>query len=330
MTVTPPPLPNARLKTRHLVLLHHLAERGSIMRAAEAAAMTQPAATKLVAELEDIFGVALFTRHGRGVTPTIYGEVVTRHARHAISQMRAAHDEVAALKSGLAGQVSIGTVITSATDLLPQAVALLKQKYPGVGVRIDLDFSEALVARLIEGKLDMVIARTRNLENLGGLECAPLAEDPHAFFVRNHHPLARRSRLRLADLAEQAWILPPPGNILRDRLAASLFERGISLPGNLVETAALPVIISLLQAGDMVAVLSDHVARPYCKAGILQRLRLPLDLSLGPAGIITRKDHLLSPGAQAMLALLLEAGGRIRGNRTEHPSRATPTIPARA
>ena len=116
----------SRLKTRQLILLVHLDHKRSILRAAEAANMTQPAASKLLAELEDSLGVALFVRHARGVEPTSYGEVLLRHARNALSELHEAQEEIANLKSGSTGHASIGTVVTSATSLVPMAVAELK------------------------------------------------------------------------------------------------------------------------------------------------------------------------------------------------------------
>ncbi len=80
-----------------------------------------------------------------------------------------------------------------------------------------------------------------------------------------------------------------------------------------METAALPVIVSLLQMGDMVAPLPTEVVRPYCSSGLLTLLPIRLDLRLGPAGIITRRDQALSPGAQAMLSALRETARRVRG-----------------
>ena len=85
-----------RLKTRQLSLLLELAEHGSVLRAAQAASMTQPAASKLLAEMESLLGVKLFERHARGVEPTWYGQVLVRHARTALTELSRAHDEIAA------------------------------------------------------------------------------------------------------------------------------------------------------------------------------------------------------------------------------------------
>src|SRR6202008_191630 len=89
------------LKTRHLVLLVELGRLGSIMQAAQAANLTQPAASKLLGELEHVLGVPLFERLPRGVEPTLYGKVMIRRAGAALAEMDAAHQEITELQSGL-------------------------------------------------------------------------------------------------------------------------------------------------------------------------------------------------------------------------------------
>src|ERR1700716_514041 len=87
----------ARLKTRQLLLLQVLAEEGNIHRAAQVLHMTQPAASKLLKDLEDVLEVPLFERLPRGMRPTWYGETMIRHSRVALASLTHAHEELAAL-----------------------------------------------------------------------------------------------------------------------------------------------------------------------------------------------------------------------------------------
>lgn len=301
--------PAHQLKTRHLVLLVQLDELRSTLAAAQAAGMTQSAASKLLAEVESVLGLQLFVRHARGVEPTESGRLLVRRARNALTELKQAVAELHALRSGISGRASIGTVVTSATNLVPLTVARLKQRYPQIVVSIDVDFSENLIERLTAGRLDMVIARIRSVPHVEGLVYEPLAENPHSVFARASHPLARKRRVQLADLARQPWVLPPPGNVLRDRLAVIFTEHGLTLPTQDVETAALPVIVSLLREADMLSVLADEVVQAELDAGVLVRLPVTLPLRLGAAGIVTRRDHRLPPAAQVLLETLRETAG---------------------
>jgi DNA-binding transcriptional LysR family regulator len=304
-------LARSRLTARQLALIVQLDEKGSVLHAAEAAHMTQPAASRLLHTIEDALGVALFERHPRGVMVTPYGEVLVRHARAALAEFKQAHEEVEALASGIAGNVRIGTAVTSATDLVPMAVARLTARHPRVRVEVELGFSEALVAQVLERKLDIAIARLHPSRELAGLDFAALGEEPHGMIARVGHPLARTKSLDLADLAGQTWVLPPPGNVLRDRLTVLFLQKGVDLPRQVVETSALPVITSLLRMSDMVAPLAIEVVRPYFETGLLTRLPMRLDLRLGAAGIVTRHGHELSPGAQAMMTELRAVATRL-------------------
>ena len=168
----------SRLKTRHLLLLMHLEEQGSVLRAAEAARMTQPAASKLLAEMEGLLGVPLFERHARGVEPTWYGQVLIRRARTALLEIGRAQEEIAALRDGRMGQASIGTVVNPGTNLVPQAVAAVKREHPDILVRIEMDYSRPLVAKLLDGQLDLVIGRIMDPEGGADLLFEPLPDTP--------------------------------------------------------------------------------------------------------------------------------------------------------
>jgi DNA-binding transcriptional LysR family regulator len=126
------PLNHYHLKTRQLTLLVRLDEERNLARAAAAAGLTQPAASKLLRQIETDFDVKLFDRLARGMAPTRYGEILVRHARRALSEFGLARDEIVALKSGLTGNVAIGTVLSPGTNLVPMAVVSMKQRYPDV------------------------------------------------------------------------------------------------------------------------------------------------------------------------------------------------------
>ena len=294
----------SRLKTRQIVLLVYLDEHRSVLRAADAAGMTQPAASKLLRELEETFDVPLFERQARGVVPTWYGEILIRHARSVLSEISRAQEEIAALKAGLTGQAAIGTVMNPGTNLVPMAVAQLKQKHPQMLVSIELDYSKPLVAKLLRGELDIVIARILDSRGAEQLQTEPLADERHAVIAGAHHPLAGRSDLQLQDLVDQGWILPPPGSLIRDRLISVFLQRGLRAPSNLVESFSLPVITSLLRTTNMVVALPKETVQSECDNGVLTVLIEDLGIEIGSFGIVTRREQPLSPGAQAMLSAL--------------------------
>ncbi len=319
-----------RLKTRHIVLLVHLYEQRSVLRAAKAANMTQPGASKLLSELEESLGVPLFTRHARGIEPTWYGEIMMRRARSALAEMDRAQEEIAALRSGLTGKCAIGAVVNPATSLIPTAIASLKQRHPRILVSIEIDNSAALAARLLKGELDIVVARVPGAHAADELVFEAMAGETHRVFARTAHPLAGKRRLHLSDLVDQPWILPPSGSLLRSRIDSMFVHRGLGLPRNVVETASIPVITSLLESTDMVSPLQEGTIVPYCKSGLLAALPVTLGVQMEPFGIVTRRNHQMSPSAEAMLKSLHEAAARMYTNTNAfapngtRPSKARP------
>jgi DNA-binding transcriptional LysR family regulator len=291
----------ARLKTRQLLLLIALDDHRNIHRAADELHMTQPAASKQIKDLEEMLDVRLFDRLPRGMEPTVYGETMIRHARMALTSLALAHDDIVALKAGLAGQVEVGVIMTPAMALLPRAIASVKEQAPMLRIGAHMEASNVLIDRLQRGTLDFMIGRILEKENSAGLVYEELTEEPACAVVRVDHPLLAKKRLELKDLYQQAWILPPHGSILRHRFDMMFRRAGLSIPVNVVDTTALLLITSLLQQTDSLHVMPLEVAQYYASLKVLSILPIELPCKMDAFGIIRQQDHLLSPGAELLL-----------------------------
>lgn len=309
-------LARSRLKIRQLALLACLDEERCVVRAAEAVGMTQPAASRLLREIEDALQVRLFERHARGIVPTSSGEILARHARAIISEINLAQQEIATLKSGLSGRASLGTVTTPAANLIPSAIVLLKQRHPGLLVSVELDHSRPLVEKLRQGQLDVVVARILDAGHAEDLEFEPLSDEQHAVLVGGQHPLAGSSGVTLEELMEYPWVLPPPGSVLHERLLGLFLQRGMAAPANVIQTQSLQVITHLLQTTHSVAVLQHEAVRPLCAARLLCVLIEDLGLEIGCFGLVTRRGHRLSPGGRVLLDCLRSAAQRLYESAT--------------
>jgi DNA-binding transcriptional LysR family regulator len=293
----------ARLKTRQLLLLIALDDHRNIHRAAEELHMTQPAASKQIKDLEEMLDVRLFERLPRGMEPTMFGETMIRHARMALTSLALAHDDIVALKAGLAGQVEVGVIMTPAMALLPKAIARVKEQAPMLRIGAHMEASNVLLDRLQRGTLDFMIGRILEKENSAGLMYEELTEEPACAVVRVGHPLLERDNLQLKDLYDKPWILPPHGSILRHRFDMMFRRAGLDTPVNVVDTTALLLITALLQQTDSLHVMPVEVAQYYASLSVLSILPIELPCKMDAFGIIRQQDHLLSPGAE----LLLEA-----------------------
>jgi DNA-binding transcriptional LysR family regulator len=307
----------ARLKTRQLLLLVALAEEGNIHRAAEVLNMTQPAASKMLKELEEVLEVTLFERLPRGMQPTWYGESMIRHARMVLTNLNHAHDELSALKAGRYGQVGVGAITSPGLALLPPAVAIVKQEQPTLRIAIDIETSPVLVERLEQGKLDVLVGRLFAEHDKTNLRYEPLVEEQVLAVARPGHPMLGTPGLTLRDVVGRGWIVPPAGSVLRHRFDLMFRSEGLAPPDNLIETAALLFVTRMLQQSDMLAVLAADVANYYASHGIVSVVPIALPCQMDAFGLITRTDRLPSPAAKVMLRALKSACLTLYGRKLE-------------
>ncbi|MDQ0121244.1 DNA-binding transcriptional LysR family regulator [Pseudomonas lini] len=150
---------HSRLRLRQLRLMLALQEFGSLRRAADHIGMTQPAATKMLHEAEDLLGVELFERLPRGMRSTPFGETVTYYARMVFAELSGMREELVALESGNLGRVAVGAIPALASGLLTRTIATLKQSHPRLSMSIQVDTSDVLVQALLQDQLDIVLGR---------------------------------------------------------------------------------------------------------------------------------------------------------------------------
>ena len=310
----------ARLKTRQLLLLVALAEEGNIHRAAQVLNMSQPAASKLLKELEDVLEVSLFDRLPRGMRPTWYGETMIRHARVALASLNQAHDELQAAKSGQFGQVSIGAITSPALMLFPEAVRMVKADHPNLRVSLQIETSDVLIEKLNQNKLDILVARLFAQHDKSELRYEVLTDEPISLVVRPGHPLLKAKNLGLSELTESGWIVPPAGSVLRHRFELMFQEIGLRAPVNLIETGALLFTTKMLQMSDMLSVLATDVARYYAEHGLMSIVPMDLPCQMEAFGIITKRDRLLSPAAQVVLRAIRSSAHTVYGLKMEMAS----------
>lgn len=299
-----------RLRTRQWVLLALLDQHRHLGRAASAMSISQPAATKLLQQLEETFSVPLFTRVARGMTPTPYGLALVRHARWLLTDFGAVCEEVEALRSGLSGALRVGSVPGAVPELLAPALAAYKARHIRVAVSIVVDTSDVMLRQLARGEVDLMLGRLTEDHDVAEFVCVPLLGEPQVVVVRKGHPLFRkRKALSLRELVDWPWLLQPPGSPQRGRFEAALREAGIQQRLDVTETASPIAMTALLEVSDMAAVMPASQAAHYARLGVLGVLPVELPIRVPPIYLITRRAHSLSPAAQAFVALLRPAAG---------------------
>ncbi|MDB5872349.1 MAG: transcriptional regulator, LysR family [Ramlibacter sp.] len=286
-----------RVRTRQLMLVAQLDAERNLGRAAGAMNISQPAATKLLQQLEDAMGVSLFTRQARGMAPTPCGEVLVRYAKQMLTDFGFARKEMVALRSGLRGTLRLGSVPGAVPELLGPALVEYKQRHPRVAVSVIVDTSDVMLAQLGRGEVDLVLGRLTEGAHEDEFAGVPLLEEAQVVVVRADHPLLGGGPVSLRDLVRWPWVLQPPGSPQRSRFESALREAGLHTRLNITETASTIVTTVLLEISDMAAVMPASLAGHYARLGVLSVLPLELPLQVPSIHLITRRNRSLSPAA---------------------------------
>ena len=294
------PAPTRRLKLRQLELLTQLVEHQSLARAAGAMNVTQPAATKLLREMETTLGVELFERLPRGMRATALGEIMTRQARTVLAALDRAREEIAVLTEGASGTVAVGSVRGATAALLAPALAALHESRPGIRMSVLVDAAEIVIPRLREARLDVVLGNVPSSLAGPDLVFEPLLDEPLAVVAGLRHPLARKRSLRWKDVAGSEWIVYPQETALRPLLEA-LVPMGRAEAPNAIETASVVATTMLLERTEMLAVMPRDVAEHYSRGNTVAILPLKVPMTLGMIGVVRHRDRELSPAGLAFL-----------------------------
>lgn len=296
----------SRLKFRHLRLIVALDEQKNLHRAAETMCIPQPAASKLLAEIEAIFGHRLFDRHARGLTPNLHGEVIIRHAGIALRTLTQAGEEIAALSQGYSGVVTVGTVTAPMVELLAEAVERVKEKYPKLQISIEMDVSDVLATKLLDGKIDFNLARLPRGHDPSTFVYHELRGEEIQFICGENHPLAKRRGVSLSDLAAWPWVLQPPGSPLRTAIEREFSAAGVTLMENVINSASALTAMIMVDRSTYITALERQVAQLLSEIGRFRVLAPNQKIALEPYGLLRLADRRLSPGAAKFYETILE------------------------
>ena len=292
-----------RLRMRQVALLLAVEESGTLRAAAGRLGMTQPAATKMLHELESALGQPLFDRIGRGLRLTAAGALVLAHFHGLRGTMEAIARELEELRLGSGGKLCVGSIMAASPTLLAGAVLQLKARVPLLAVEIVVDSSDRLIEHLRDGTLDVMIGRLPDLAQRD-FELRPIADEALAVVAARGHPLAGRRSVSFAALQACPWIVQSVGSPMRDVVEREFRSHHAPLPKGLIETSSVMTTVHLLADTPMVAVIPQSIAGVYQQHGLLDVLRYSLAHGLPSYGSIVRRDRPPSQAASAFLEML--------------------------
>ncbi|KQP13146.1 LysR substrate-binding domain-containing protein [Pseudorhodoferax sp. Leaf267] len=299
----------ARLRLRHLRLVDALAAHSNLRRAAEAVHISQPAATQLLRELEDLLGQPLFERHARGMRITEAGRLLARDARIAIDALRGTTEALGMLGAQEPPPLRVGAIVAALASVLRPALPGLRAQFPRLRLAIDEGSIDQLTAALHGGALDLVLLR-RPAQATPGYAFRPLRSDRMVVIAGRTHPAAGRKRLRLRDLADSLWILPPAHYAVRQALDAAWAREPAAPRAHAVQVLAPALLPVVLAEPGVVAPVPQTVLDRIDRADVVE-LALDLHAPIEPLGMLYRTVD--AHGALAQLIDYLAAAAAARG-----------------
>lgn len=278
-----------------------LADAGGFVRAAGATGLSQPGLHRAVRELEQICGVPLVERRGRGVALTARGHRLARGVRLASAELAAGISELRG-RSDEGGTLTVGAMPLSRAVVLPRAIARFLARYPHARIDVVEGSWRELIDPLLDGVLDLTVGALRDRPIAGAVQ-TPLLVDRLAVIARAGHPLAGTGLPPHASLAAHPWIVGQRGTPLRAQWDA-LFEGG-PLPRAPIECGSVMVVREILRDSDFLTLLSPDQVALEIDAGVLVSLG-SLPMSKRTIGITVRESWRPTASQQFFLDALAD------------------------
>ena len=290
------------ISMRHLRYFEALSQHGHFGRAAEACAISQPALSLQMKELEDLLGAPLIERANRQIRLTSLGEAFALRAREILRAVDELGDLARASFSPLTGRLRIGVIPTVAPYLLPLVIKTLGLAFPGLDLRPREAVTQKLVDDLIAGRLDTAIVALPISEP--SLNEQPLFDEEFVLVrpLRDaDKPVPNPETLR-----EMHLLLLEEGHCFRDQ-ALSFCKMASATPGDLMEGSSLSTLVQMVGAGIGVTLIPEMAVAIETRSAPVSVVRMAHNRPARTIGMVWRKTNPLSDQLTHVAGLVREA-----------------------
>jgi len=302
-----------RIKLRDLQVLLAVANSGSMGRAAVDLAVSQPAISKAITDLEHELGVRLFDRSPQGVVPTIYGDAILKSATAIFDDLRQGVKAIEFLGDPTAGELRIGTSPPLSASFVPTVIESLAQEHQRFTFEIVQAELAALHRELRDRRIDLAIAPTTGLPPQDDMNAEVLFFDQHVAMAGVQCKWTQRRKIAWSDVVNERWVLAPPQSVVLEYLVQAFHAAGIKPPNINVATLSIPLHFHLLGTGGYLAFLPVSTLCFGAKGHSLKALRLASPVKPSPVAVLTLKNRTLSPAAKTFIDLAHTIAKKARG-----------------
>ncbi|AOB31755.1 hypothetical protein AKI39_15195 [Bordetella sp. H567] len=285
-----------KLQIRHLSLLAAIMDHGSVRRAAAKLYLSQPGASRMINELEAVFGGPLFIRSARGMTANHRAQVLYRSSKAILRELTTAEHEIAS--ESPRRTIVVGALPVVIVELLARVIGALEHDQPNTVIKVRPGTSFELFQRLADGDLDCVIARLPQSQMQGegyetirgllpGLDVEVLYDEPQCLIVGRHHALANARRVTWRAMAQERWLRPPSEGFVHRVLSDGFSAAGYRMPQASVECENFMYAIHIVATTNLLAVVPRREANKFREMVAL--LPLPAKITAAPIVFASRK-----------------------------------------
>ena len=301
---------DTRIKFRHLVCFLEIARQGTLARAASKLAVSQPAISKTLKELEELLTASLFERSKSGVSLTEAGVAFMRYAGPCVQALR---DGVNSLREAqyASGTLRLGVLSTVESLLIPELVRRLHERHPALVASVATGSSAYLLSQLHVGELDLVVGRMTDSPQIQGLTFEHLYSESMTLVARAGRPLLSAPLLP-ERLQDYPLVLPLAGTTIRKYADALFVQCGIRQPRQRLETLSLALSRRYVQTSEALWIAPFDAVQLDLRRGELVELDLGSREPGGSVGICSNASLPLSLAGHWCVEVLRELGQAYR------------------
>jgi DNA-binding transcriptional LysR family regulator len=290
-----------RLKLQDMHILLAAVEAGSMAKAAEHLAISQPVVSRSIAGLEHTLGVRLLDRSRSGIVPTLYGRALLAHGLAAFNELKRGVNAIESLADPTTGELHIGSTEPIAAGLLGAIIEELTAKYPRLAFHVTLGYPPEMQDRELRTRsVDLIIGRVPALIPAEDTDVEVLFDDKLHVIASAQNSWARRRKIKLADLINEPWCLFPPESFPGQRVAAAFRASKLELPRATVTTTSTQLTHRMLATGRFLSTRPGSMMH-FSPQSTLKALPVEPPIEPWPVGIVTLKNRTLSPAAQLFI-----------------------------
>lgn len=290
-----------RLKLRDLHILSVVVRWGSMAKAAAHLDTSQSVVSEAIANLESALGVRLLDRSPRGIEPTIYATALLKRGHVVFDELREGIKDIESLAGQATGEVRIACPEFLAAGLITDAIDGFSRRHPHIVCHVvEADVSTLEFRQLQERGVDLMVTRIPHAFADDDLNVEILFDDPHLVVAGMKSPWASRRSVKLAELVDEPWIIPP--SLIVSAILKEAFEKqGLMVPAAKVVTSFILMRNHLLATGRFLTVLPQSALRYNAKQWSLRALPIKLRATPQPIAIVNLKNRTLSPAVRLFI-----------------------------